>query len=277
MPNLMKSLLYPLALLLLLASSQATRAAAGPSLGLQTWTCRNMSFEQVVDFAVAHRITKLEFIALHLDPAASKEENLRKKALLDARGLVAYSFGVNKTSLDDAANRKLFEFARLMGIKLIIVEPKDQAEWDGLEKLVKEYDIRLGIHNHGRGTTYGDPAVVKKILATRDPRIGVCLDLGWITAAGFDAAQTFRDYGDRVFDLHFKDKRSEKSGDQTVWIDTEMGQGQANLSGVFEAIKKSGWAGVMAVETDSKAFASDPHPLVTSASAFFSKHSQVAQ
>jgi sugar phosphate isomerase/epimerase len=270
----MKSLLYTFVLALFLASNQTTRADGGPSLGLQTWTCRNMTFEQVVDFAVAHRITKLEFIATHLDPAAPKEETLRKKAVLDAHGLVAYSFGVNKTSLDEAANRSLFEFARLMGIKLIIVEPKDLAEWDGLEKLVKEYDIKLAIHNHGRGTTYGDPAVVKKVLAARDSRIGVCLDLGWITAAGFDAAQIFRDYGNRVFDLHFKDKRAEKSGDQTVWIDTEMGQGQANLSGVFEAIKKSGWSGVMAVETDSKAFASDPHPLVTSASAYFSKHSQ---
>src|SRR5882672_7084836 len=100
----MKSLLYSFAIVLLFASSKDVRADGGPKLGLQTWTCRNMSFEQVVDFATAHHITNLEFIALHLDPAAPKEETLRKKALLDARGLVAYSFGVNKTSLDEAAN-----------------------------------------------------------------------------------------------------------------------------------------------------------------------------
>jgi sugar phosphate isomerase/epimerase len=163
-----------------------------------------------VDFAVKHGVTQIEFIKAHFDPNGPKEESLRKKAILAQKGLVAYSFGVNQTSTDKEKNRELFEFAKLMGMKVIIVEPKDMAEWDNLEQLVKEYDIKLAIHNHGTGTVYGDPATVKKILASRDRRIGVCLDVGWVTAAGFDAAAVFRDYGaDRVFDMHFKDKVSD--------------------------------------------------------------------
>src|SRR4051812_20049977 len=88
-----------------LFSAALMRAAAlesepGPKLGLQSWTCRNMTFEQVVDFAVQHHITYIEFIAAHLDPAGTKEETMRKKALLDQKGLVAYSFGVNRPGLD---------------------------------------------------------------------------------------------------------------------------------------------------------------------------------
>ena len=150
----------------------------GPQLGLQTWTCRNMTFDQVVEFAVKHGITQLEFIKAHLDPVAPKEESLRKKAILDQKGLTAYSFGVNGTSMDKEANRKLFEFAKLMGMKLIIVEPKNMAEWDNLEELVKEYDIKVAIHNHNLETVYGNPETVKKLLAARDRRIGVCLDIG---------------------------------------------------------------------------------------------------
>ena len=262
-----RHLLTALALLLALV---ATRADAGPQLGLQTWTCRNMTFDQVVAFATKQGVTQLEFIKGHFDPTAPAAESLRKKAILDKAGLTAYSFGVNGTSMDKEANRKLFEFAKLMGMKVIIVEPKNLAEWDNLEALVKEYDIKLAIHNHGKGSMYGDPATVKKVLAARDRRIGVCLDIGWVTAAGFDAAEIFRDYGDRVYDLHFKDKKTTKMEDgKIVFEDTTIGKGEANYTGLFAALKKSGWSGVMAIETDSKAFAEDPNRLVAEARTFF--------
>jgi len=256
---------------LLLAGLLAPVATAAPQLGLQTWTCRGMTtFDQVVDFAVKHRITQIQFIAAHLDPLAPREESLRKKAILDAKGLKAYTFGVARTSLDKEENRKLFEFARLMGMTLIVVEPKNAAEWDNLEELVKEYNIRLAIHNHNLDTVYGDPAKVRALLAKRDRRIGVCLDVGWITAAGFDAAKVFRDYGDRVFDIHFKDKKIETAADgKRVPVDTEIGKGDSNYAGLIAEIKKSGWSGVMAIETDSRVFAEDPNQMVAEARRYF--------
>jgi sugar phosphate isomerase/epimerase len=244
-------------------------AAEGPKLGLQTWTCRNLNFEQLVEFAVKHQVKYLECYSVHFDPLGPKEETLRKKALLEKNGLTMYSFGVAQTSLDKEANRKLFEFARLMGIKLIVVEPQSVEIWDNLEELVKEYDIRLAIHNHNLNSVYGNPFTVKAILHGRDPRIGVCLDVGWVTAAGFDAAKVFAEYGDRVFDLHFKDKTTELTDGKAVPVDTLIGQGKANYPGLFAAIKKSGWSGVLAVETDSKAFAENPAPLVDGAAAVF--------
>jgi sugar phosphate isomerase/epimerase len=255
-----------------LSARAASPAAAqtGPKIGLQTWTCRNMDFDQVVAFAVKHRITHLQLIAKHMDPKAPREETLRKKAILDAKGLKAYTFGVNGTSMNKEENRKLFEFAKLMGIEIIVVEPKNPAEWDNLEELVKEYNLKLAIHNHGTGTVYGDPATVKKVLAARDRRIGVCLDIGWVTAAGFDAATVFRGYGDRVFDMHLKDKTVQTTADgKKVATDTEIGKGDTKYAALFAAIKQSKWSGVMAIETDSKAFAEDPNRLVTEAKTFF--------
>ncbi len=228
-----------------------------------------MSFDQVVAFATEHGLKKIQFIAAQLDPAAAPAESLRKKAVLTVHGLTAYSFGVNKGGLAKEENRKLFEFARLMDMKVIMIEPPDLAAWDNLEELVKEYDLKLAIHNHGRGSVYGDPATVKAILAKRDRRIGVCLDVGWITAAGFDAAAIFRDYGDRVYDIHFKDKQIVLTDGKPVPVDTEIGKGEANYAGLFAAIKQSGWSGVMAIETDSKAFAENPHRLVSEARVFF--------
>lgn len=255
-----------------LALIPSLRAADKVQLGLQTWTCNRMTFDQVVDFAVKHQITQLQFISAQLDPAAPKEENLRKKAILDSKGLTAYTFGVSKTSMNKEENRKLFELAKLMGSKLIVVEPKNMAEWDNLEELVKEYDIKLAVHNHGKGTTYGNPETVKQVLAKRDKRIGVCLDVGWVTAAGFDAAKVFREYGDRVYDIHFKDKRVEKgANDKDIILDVELGTGQANYHGLFAELKRTGWTGVMAIETDNRSFQADPNKLVAEGTAFFKK------
>ena len=276
--------LFAVALLAItVALTSARAAAAGPQLGIQSWTCRNMSFDEVVEFATKHQIKNLQLISKHIDPKGTKEETLRKKAILDARGLTCYTFGVNGTSLVKEDNRKLFEFAKLMGIKIIIVEPKNMAEWDNLEQLVKEYDIKLAIHNHGTGSVYGDPATVQKILAVRDARIGVCLDVGWVTAAGFDVAKVFREYNGRVFDMHLKDKRLEpaapgamvtdkqgqkKPAGPTI-LDVEIGTGQANYQGLFAEIKKAKWSGVMAIETDNGEFAKDPNKLVAGGVAFF--------
>lgn len=246
--------------------------AAEPALqvGLQTWTLRNMKFEQVLDFAVKHKVKYLQLIPNHIDPFGPADELKRKKAALEEKGLVAYTFGVAGTSMDKEKNRRLFEFAKLMGMKFIVVEPRDMKEWDNLEELVKEYDIKLAIHNHGKGSAYGDPATVQQVLRARDARIGVCMDVGWVTGAGFDAAKVFQDYGSRVFDFHLKDKKIEKSTEgKDVLLDVELGTGQANYPGLFAALKKAGWQGVMSIETDNGTFAKDPNDYVERGLKFF--------
>lgn len=263
--------LFPrlLSLIATLAVLTAAVAQAEPKLGLQTWTCRNMSFEQMVDFAVKHKIKYLQCIGKHMDPAAPAAENLAKKAVLDKHGLVCYTFGVAGTSMDKEKNRKLFEFAKLMGIKVIIVEPKNLDEWGNLEELVKEYDIKLAIHNHGITSVYGNPETVKALLAKRDRRIGACIDIGHVSGAGFDVAKVFKEYNGRVYDLHLKDKKVEKVDGKDVVLDVDIGTGISNYKGLFAELKKSKWDGVMAIETDNKGFAEDPNKFVEGASKFF--------
>ena len=245
---------------------------AHPQLGLQTWTCRHMSFEEVVQFAAKQGITQLELFKGHIDPAAPKAENLRKKAFLEKHGVTAYSIGVSGTTMDKEENRQLFETAKLFGMKVIVIEPKDQAQWDVLEELVREYDIKLAVHNHGTGTVYGNPATVKHVLAERDERIGVCMDIGWVTAAGFDANEIFINYGDRVFDMHMKDKRLDGEDGKGRPLDTMIGLGNSNYLQLFDSIRASDWSGVMAIETDSPEFQKDPTEFVSRAKVFFETH-----
>ena len=118
---------------------------------------------------------------------------------------------------------------------------------------------------------------MRRVLASRDKRIGVCLDVGWVTSAGFDAAEVFRSYGDRVYDMHFKDKQPDPADKKSGWSDTLIGQGRANYAGLFRAIEEARWAGVLAIETDSGAFARSPGPLVQSAAEVFAHFRGVAR
>jgi len=251
-----------------------TVAAADLSaqLGIQTWTLRNMKFEQVVEFAKKYDIKNLQMIANHMDPKAPLEETKRKKAILDAAGLKVYTFGVAGTSLDKEDDRKLFEFAKFMGIQVIVVEPQDYKIFDNLEELVKEYDIRLAVHNHGIRSLYGNPAVLRTLLKHRDPRIGVCLDAGWIASTGMDPTKVFKEYEGRVYDIHLKDKRVEKTQGEDVSFDTHIGKGQGKLENLMTELKRVNWPGVLAIETDSQDFARSPDEFVAGAKAFVAEH-----
>ncbi|HTH46190.1 MAG TPA: sugar phosphate isomerase/epimerase [Candidatus Limnocylindria bacterium] len=272
MNTLLRRLTGLVSVLALFTAVQA--ADLSDQLAIQTWTLRKLSFDQVIAFAQKHGIKELQLIPNHIDyKKETNTEIVAKKAKLEAAGLHAYTYGVAGTSLDKEENRKLFEFAKFMGMKLIIVEPGDFKIWDNLEELAIQYDIKVATHNHGIKSTYGNPATVRNILQHRDAHLGVCLDIGWVTSANFDAAKVFREYNGRVFDLHLKDKRIEKvkEGDD-VSMDTEIGEGQANLKGLFKALKETGYTGKLAIETDSEEFARAPDEFIEKAKAFVSEN-----
>jgi len=220
-------------------------------IGVQTWTLRNLNFDQVVEFCVKHKIKYLELIGNHMDPKAPMEETRRKKEILDKNGLIAYSFGVAGTSLDKEDNRKLFEFAKFMGMKLIIVEPGDFKIFDSIEQLAKEYDIKVAVHNHGITSTYGNPSTLKNLIKYRDSRIGACLDVGWTASARLDPVKVYRDFNGRVYDIHLKDKKVSNTPKGDVAKDVFIGEGDANLKEFFKVLKETHYDGVLAIETDN--------------------------
>jgi sugar phosphate isomerase/epimerase len=219
-------------------------------LGMQTWTLRNLKFEDAMDLCAKYKIKYVQLIPNHVNPDASREELQRKKDYILSKGLIPYTFGVAKTSLNKEENRKLFEFSKFMGMKVIVVEPADFKILDQLEELAKEYDIKIAIHNHDVRSMYGNPLVVRNVLKHRDPHIGVCLDAGWVASGRFDVPKTFKEYEGRVYDIHLKDKKVESTPTGDKYTDTFLGDGDAKLAELFKVAKESNYQGVFAIETD---------------------------
>src|SRR3954471_1298417 len=249
--NFMKSFFSKWSILLAALFIAASVGAEDLKLGVQTWTLRNLSFDQVVDFCQKHNIKYLELIPDHIGLNGSKEKWQKKRDAIEKAGLTAYTFGVAGTSLDKEKNRQLFECAKFFGMKLIVVEPADFKIFDSLEELAKEYDIKVAVHNHGIYSMYGNPAVLRNVLMHRDSHIGVCLDAGWIASSRLDPAKTFKEYNGRVFDIHLKDKKVESTPKGDKNTDVFLGEGDANLKALLKTCKEANYQGVFAVETDN--------------------------
>ena len=263
-------LLFLAVLLALLPYGGVSAQDFTKQLALQTWTMRNMDFDAMSEFAVKMDIEYLQMWSSrsggHMDPSASWEDIKRQKQLLDSKGLKVYAFGVTRLTKSEQELRMAFDFARHMGVEVITAEPTSYKQLDMLEAFAIVYDIKVALHNHDIYSPYGNPAVVMDLLEGRDPRLGVCLDVGWMTTTRLDAREVYLKYGDRVHDIHLKDKIVTPSEDGDQYTDVDIGTGDANLVGLFEALKQTGYKGRIAIETDQDL--QDPTDFVQGAKAF---------
>jgi sugar phosphate isomerase/epimerase len=152
----------------------------------------------------------------------------KKFAELD---LTCLGYGVSKFTKDHEANRKLFEFARKVGIRNLTADP-DSGSFDSLDKLVSEFDIRIAIHNHGPSHRYNKVTDVLNAIRDHDPKIGACADLGHYIRSGEDPVEVIRLLKGRLYGVHLKDFAEKKEKTEGVIL----GKGHLDVPGVFRAL-----------------------------------------
>lgn len=208
---------------------------AGFTMAIQSWTFRTFPIEDALDKIASLGITRVELSpqAGHFGYPATDEAIASMRAKLAARGLDCVTSGLEPVSADHEANRAVFEYARKLGLRTIMVDaPPDSL--GSLEALVDEFDIRIGIHNHGPGTRYNMIADVQAALAGRDPRIGCIIDTGHYLRAGEDPVRAFHTFAGRVYGVHLKDVEAALPGA----YDAILGEGVLDLVGVFRALRE---------------------------------------
>jgi sugar phosphate isomerase/epimerase len=153
-----------------------------------------------------------------------------KKKLADL-GLTISAHGVNRFTKDAAANRKMFEFAKAAGIKTFGADP-DPDSFASLDELVKEFDVRVAIHNHGPTHRYNKAIDVLKAVEKYDPRIGACADLGHYVRSGEQPVEVIRLLKGRLYGIHLKDFAEMQ--DKTKGV--ILGKGHMDVPAVMSAL-----------------------------------------
>jgi sugar phosphate isomerase/epimerase len=170
---------------------------------------------------------------------AAVEEHLRRFNVLPV------SYGVVEIPQDAEGARKIFDFARRLGMKGVATASVDSL--DVIEEMVKTYGIHVAFHNHprrGNQPEYQlwDPAYLKELLQDRDPRIGACADTGHWLRSGLDPVESLRLLEGRILSLHLKD-RAQPEGHDVIF-----GTGSGILPAVLEELKRQEFTGPIFIE-----------------------------
>src|ERR1700728_345261 len=100
---------------------------------------------KVIEFYPGQLLSKEE-PNVKWDHNATPEVIQKVKDQLAKYKIKAVNYGVVGIPKDEAEARKLFEFAKTMGLRAVTTESVDAI--DTIEKMVKEYDIMVGFHDH---------------------------------------------------------------------------------------------------------------------------------
>ena len=164
---------------------------------------------------------------------------------------------------DDAAIRGKFEYCKRAGIGVIVAGDPTPQSLPRIEKFVKDYDVRIAIHNHGpEDKLFPSPLDVLKVVRNFDSRIGCCIDLGHAARAGTDLVQAIRETGPRLFNIHMKDLTSFQSKESQVAV----GDGIMPVREIFEALHAIQYKEF--VDLEYEIHADDPMPGVIESFAY---------
>ncbi|MDB6152114.1 MAG: hypothetical protein JWL90_567, partial [Chthoniobacteraceae bacterium] len=185
----------------------------GWHLATKAYTFRDITLYETVEITQA---LGLSYFELNPTQKLSKENPVNTDQTLPPElraqlrdkfaqaGIRVACFGVVKLTADEKADRRIFEFAKELGISTLVSEPAADA-FDLLDKLTAEYEISVAIHNHPNPSPYADPEAVLKAIAGHGKRIGACADVGHWTRSGLDTVECLKKLEGHIISLHFKD------------------------------------------------------------------------
>ena len=205
--------------------------ASNLKLGLQLYSLRKFSLEAALKHARDLGFEQVEFYSGMFPLNSSDEKIAEVVGKVKELGLTISAHGVNGFSKDVEANRRVFEFAKKVGLKTITAGPTPES-MDSLNDLVKEFNIRIAIHNHGPKDRFNKVADLLRAIEGRDERIGACADLGHYIRSGEKPVEVIRSLKGRLFGVHLKDFATMEDKAKGVLL----GQGHLQCDAVFDAM-----------------------------------------
>jgi len=233
----------------------------------EAWTFRRFTFQDTLAKlkelgvgaveAYPGQALSAEFPNARFDQNMTPEQIAKVKDWLKTAGVVLYGYGVVDIGRTEDSMRKVFDFARTMGIRTIVCEPADD-DFTLLEKLVKEYNIKIAIHNHPAPAKYNLPETVFNHVDGKDPRIGSCADTGHWMRGMNDPREAFKLLEGRILDVHLKDRSdfgTAKGVDDVPW-----GSGKGMIRDLLAELTLQDYDGYLTMEYENEAEVGDPMP-----------------
>jgi inosose dehydratase len=231
-------------------------------LAIAGYTFAKFDLDQSLAMMKRVGVTLIGVKDFHLPLNSTKE--IIDKTLIKMKSSGVEPYGVGPIYMKtEASVDQAFAYAGRVGVSLIIGVPDTQL-LPYTEKKVKEYNIRLAIHNHGPDLQiYPGADDIWKEIKNLDSRIGFCLDIAHTVRLGLDPIETFNKYKLRIFDLHVWDvDKPEKAG----WC-VEAGRGIIDFPKFFKTLRNSKYTGTCSLEYGKDM--TDPLPGIAESIGYF--------
>lgn len=227
--------------------------ACALKLGLASYTTRKFDLDKTIEWTKRLGLPFLCLKSFHLPLEATAEETAKSAAKVRDAGLDLYSGGVINMKKPEEVDQA-FAYAKAAGFRMIIAAPVAEM-LAKVEEKIKEFDIRVAIHNHGpEDKNFPTPQSVYAKIESMDKRLGLCMDIGHTTRAGEDPARTAEACFDRLMDVHIKDVTAATKDGKTL----EMGRGIIDIPALFRALLRLKFDGVCSFEYEKDEL--DPWP-----------------
>lgn len=229
----------------------------GLKVGVATYTLRDLPIAQAIQGVKRVGLTyvSIKNVKNHIDLSHTTGERKERAKMFRDAGLIPLSVGNVSMKTGEADIRKAFEYARDIGVPTIVCAPSIDSI-PILDKMVKEFDIKLAIHNHGPEDKgfFPSPYDVMRAVEKFDKRIGLCIDVGHTARAGVDPADSILKCQERLYDVHMKDISA--MGDKNTPI--EAGRGILDSKSILAALLKIKFQGLVGFEYEKDG--KDPIP-----------------
>lgn len=226
------------------AAAPASPRADALKLGVASYSFREFPLDRALEMTRSLGVTRMTFKDVHVPRTDPPETTRALRAKIEAAGITIMGGGTITIKNDPAQIEKEFLYAKNAGFPLIYVDPEPEA-LDTIERLAKQYDIRVAIHNHGpEDKRWPRPQDAYAAVKSRDRRLGLCIDIGHTTRTGTDPVQACRECRDRLYDMHVKDLASKSEKESQV----EVGRGIIDFPALFRTLIEIRYQGQVGLE-----------------------------
>jgi inosose dehydratase len=216
----------------------------GLKLGMASYSLRKFSLDEAIAMTRQAGVKYISLKDVHLPMKSTPAQRQEARQKIEAAGLVLISAGVIYMKNNEDEIHGVFEYAKDAGVPTIVCSPDPDA-LDTVEKMAKQFDIRIAIHNHGpTDTKYPSPLDVWRLVKDRDARMGLCIDVGHTVRIGEDPVPTIEQCSSRLYDFHLKDVTAPTA----KGVPTEVGKGVIDIVAVLKTLLKSKYSGHLGLE-----------------------------
>jgi len=187
----------------------------------------------------------IEFAHWHYGVTRDEGRIAEVRGLLDRHSIRMEAYFLGEIEADATRLRRAFQFARAHGVSVLVGQPTPEA-FPLLDALVKEFDVKVAVHNYGPGHRFDRIDDMLRAVEPWDERIGHCLDTGHAMRSDEDPVAAVRRMGRRLHALHLREQEAVRRDPHVP--ETVIGEGGLDLRALCRALREADFSGPLTLE-----------------------------